>query len=406
MIQMIGMDHTSAPVDVRSVFAFRKSEIPDLMAELRRRLDAAGIVLLSTCNRMEIWVSSKKPIPCILEHLCALRGLQAGKYRACFTQRTDADAAKHLFELTAGLKSAIVAEDQILTQVKEAADLARLNHLSDSPLEVLFRSAVATAKRVKTEVVFHRGNATAIEKAIALVERRYFSLQGRKVLVIGNGEYGRLAAERLLAAGADVTVTIRQYHSGEVRIPEGAKAILYGDKYQILPDCHLVVSATASPNYTIFRDKLEDRSRRSTMVLIDLAVPRDIEPSIRELPGYELYDIDDFRSELGKENTEALEKAGAIIEEGLEDFHTWISFRDIIPLIDAIREASVKDISSRLEKPLRRLPISQEEKDALKVGIEDASGKVVANLFYHLRDTLDEESFRACLRAAGMFTGA
>lgn len=400
MIKMIGIDYTTAPVDIRSIFALRKSEMPETMEKLKHALGAAGVILLSTCNRMEVWVSSRKEIGDILSALCSISGLNSDEYKTYFVARQDDDAARHLFRLTSGLKSAIVAEDQILAQVKDASDLARMHKLIDSPLEVLFRSAITAAKRIKTEVVFHRGNATAIEKAIMLVEKEYFSLAGRQVMVIGNGEYGRLASAQLLKAGAKVTVTIRQYHSGEVKIPEGASAILYGDKYQLFPECDLVVSATSSPNYTLFYDKVSQCPVGDKKILIDLAVPRDIDPEIRKLPGYVVYDIDDFQSELGSENADALQQADAIIEEELDVFRAWISFRDVIPMIDEIRADAAKDITARLEKPLRKLHDAEAEKEALKKSIEDASGKVIANLFYYLRDNLDEEVFQACIQAA------
>lgn len=398
MIQMIGIDYTTAAVDTRSIFAFRKSELPELMRRLREKLGATGVVLLSTCNRMEVWVSSRKPIPDILEELCQIRSLRWENYRDSFVSRSGETAAKHLFLLTAGLKSAIVAEDQILSQVKEAEEFARLNKLIDSPLEVLFRCAVTAAKRVKTEVVFHRGSNTAIEKAICLIEKEYFSLRGKEAMVIGNGEYGRLAASRLLEAGAKVTVTIRQYHSGEVRIPEGASAILYGEKYRLFPQCDLVVSATSSPNYTLFYDKVARCENHKQKILIDLAVPRDIEPEIGKLPGYVLYDIDDFQNELGQENQEAFLQAEHIIEEALNEFRVWISFRDVIPMINSVKEAAAREITARLERPLQKLDADQ--RDSLKKSIEDASSKVVANIFYDLRDTLEEDVFRACLQAA------
>lgn len=400
MIQMIGIDYTTAPVDIRAVFALRRSEMPETMEKLKNALGASGVILLSTCNRMEIWVSTRNAVSGILETLCSIIGLEPEGYRSCFVTRQEDEAARHLFRLTSGLKSAIVAEDQILTQVKDASDLARMHKLIDSPLEVLFRSAITAAKRVKTEVTFHRGNATAIEKAIALVEQEYFPLAGRQVMVIGNGEYGRLASAQLLKAGAKVTVTIRQYHSGEVKIPEGASAILYGEKYTLFPDCDLVVSATTSPNYTLFCDKVAKCPVNGKKILIDLAVPRDIDPEIRKLPGYVVYDIDDFQSELGSENADALHQADAIIEEELEEFRAWISFRDVIPMIDAIRADAVGDIIARLEKPLHKLPAEDDAKDALTASIEDASGKVIANLFYYLRDNLDEGAFRACIQAA------
>lgn len=410
MISMIGIDHTTAPVDVRSLFAFRKSEMPNIMEGLKESFEAEGILILSTCNRTELWLSEAENIrkesspeekkKYILKEVCRVVNLNADDYIDAFIYREDEEAKEHLFWMTSGLKSAIIAEDQIISQVKDAAENARNLHFADGSLEVLFRKAVTAAKRVKTETVFHRANATAIEQALNMLAEEGFTVKNKKCLVIGNGEYGRLAAATLIEAGADVTVTIRQYHSGEVLIPKGAKAILYGDKYEVIKDCELIVSATSSPNYTLFADKLKECPRKHPMILIDLAVPRDIDPDIAQIDGCRIFDIDDFKSYDNPENSEAYKKAKAIIDEELDDFRTWYQYRNAIPLISKVGKTAAMDIGGRLEKPLRKYVAEEDNRDALTAKIENASEKVFSNLFFYLRDHLDEETFRKVLNCA------
>ncbi|MCQ2451573.1 MAG: glutamyl-tRNA reductase [Oscillospiraceae bacterium] len=396
---MIGTDHTSASVNVRSIFTFRKNEIQEAMSWLKINLQANGVLLLATCNRMELWVDMDDNHPDLLEYLCRFKQVNPEDYRSGFVSREDKAAIEHLFYLTCGLRSAILAEDQILTQVKDALTAARMGYFTSSTLEVLFRTAISAAKKVKTKVAFTHADATAIGQAVRMLEAKGFSLEGKTCMVIGNGEYGRLAAETLRRRGADVTVTVRQYHSGMVLIPDGCKQIHYGEKMDLFPHCDLVVSATTSPNYTIYYDKVSLCKPDHPMVLIDFAVPGGSEPEIANLPGYTLYDIDDFRTEEGEQNRVALMQASAILEEKMAEFDSWQNTKDLFPRIDTIREQGGRDVSLRLTKPLKKLPLTAEELENLHGDIENASGKVITKLMYLLRDSLDEESFRKCVEA-------
>ncbi len=397
MIEMLGIDHNNAPLEVRSLFTFRKQEKIDLMERVKTNLQAEGAVLLATCNRMELWVSGPEAGEELLNELCAFKGLSSEDYAQYFRYRSGEEAISHLFALTCGLKSAIVAEDQILTQVKEALAFSREAYLSDSVLEVLFRMAVSAAKKVKTNVVFTHADNTAIDHALSMLARKGFTLQGKKCMVIGNGEYGRLAATTLARRGADVTVTVRQYHSGMVMIPEGCQMILYGDKMDLFPQCDLVVSATTSPNYTLFFDKVEPLKVDHPMILIDFAVPRDIDPDIAKLPGYTIYDIDDFQSDPGAVNEEAYAQAQAILDDQIHEFHLWMDYRDLVPHIGHIREAAVSDIHARLHREVRKILKEDDLAKKMEDRIDTASGKVVAKMMFMLRDALDEETFRRCV---------
>lgn len=397
MIRMIGIDHSLAPVSVRSKFTFLKNEMIEAMSVLKEDFHADGIIILATCNRMEVWMSGADTERPLLDAVCALKGLGADEYREFFVERNDEEAERHLFYLTSGLKSAIIAEDQILTQVGDALAFARANYFTDGVLEVLFRKAVSAAKKVKTEVHFTRANATAIGQAVELLKKKGFDPAGRKCMVIGNGEYGRLAALTLKDAGADVTVTVRQYHSGMVLIPEGCRQIHYGEKMDYFPQCDIVVSATASPNYTLFYDKVAPLRVDHPMMLIDFAVPPDIEPSIGSLPQYTLYDIDSFRTGRDEANREAYEQTRKILDAKLEEFRIWMNYRDLVPHIRYIQEEGTDDIERRLTKTFRKLHMEESDEKELRRHIEDASGKVISKMLFTLRDSLDEESFRRCI---------
>ncbi len=399
MIQMIGIDHTTASVDVRSVFSVKKSEMKDEMEWLRRRLHLDGVVLLNTCNRMELWVSGQDEEMDLLAALCEYKKLSKSQYEKYFLFRKEDAAIEHLMLLASGLVSAIMGEDQILSQVKKSIDFSRQERLSDGTLDVLFRMAVTVAKKIKSEITFHRANATAVEEVLALLKQQETRIENMKCLVIGNGEYGRLVANRLVEQKADVTVTIRQYHSGEVFIPKGCKTILYGDRYSVLKDCELVISATASPNYTITCDRVKECMDGRARTIVDLAVPRDVEPEVADIEGITLYDIDRFQRNLPPGNEDALQKARDLIRQKMKEFHLWYDYQDMVPLIQSLRESTVTDFNLRIHKTVNKLELSQDMQQELCAHMDDAVGKVTANLFYRMRDVLDQEEFKKCMKA-------
>lgn len=398
-ISMIGVDHSKAPLDIRALFAFSRKNAGDAMEKLKERPEIQGCILLSTCNRLEVWVSLRDQTEISLyDCLCELKGIQDKSYEKYFVKRTDKEAAEHLFYLAGGLKSQILGEDQILTQIKDALNLAREHFTTDSVLEVLFRMAVTAGKKIKTEVPFAHGNPSVIHQAIEFLEERNVSVRDKVCLVIGNGEMGKVAAQTLKECGADVTVTVRQYRSGMVNIPVGCKRMNYGDRMQQIPHCDLVVSATASPNFTLREELFEGVSVKDPLILIDLAVPRDIEPSLGEHPGITLYDMDTFRmEETPKELEEHLEAAGAIVRAQMDEFYLWLDGRDVIPRIQEIKEEAVHDLNLRIAKILKKTPMEEADRQRLEQAVETAAGKVVNKLIFGLRQNLDEEAFLDCV---------
>ena len=371
-ISMIGIDHNMAPVDIRALFAFTKKNAGEAMEKIKNQKGIYGCVILSTCNRLEIWASvDDDEEVCLYDCLCQLKGITEDSYREYFVERKDQEAVEHLFYLTSGLKSQIIGEDQILTQVKDALNLARENFAADGVLEVLFRMAVTAGKRIKTEVPFSHGNPSVIHQAIGFLAEQGYSLKDKVCMIIGNGEMGKVAAQALREAGADVTVTIRQYRSGVVNIPLGCKRINYGERMEYIPQCDLVVSATASPNFTLKEELFQELQLKNDLILIDLAVPRDLEPSIGKIQGLTLYDMDEF--------------------------FQWLDGRDLIPRIQEIKEEAVHDLNLRIAKILKKTPMEEDDRENLTQAVNTAAGKVVNKLIFGLRDSLNQEAFLECV---------
>ncbi len=399
-ISMIGIDHSKASVDIRAKFSFTKKRAIEAMKKLKEEHGILGCIILSTCNRMEVWVSMQDDEEISLyDFLCKEKEVEKDEYQDYFMKRENEEAVRHLFYLTSGLKSQILAEDQIITQVKDALTLARDAYCTDNVLEVLFRMAVTAAKKVKTEVTFSRANTSVIHQAMERLKNQGFSFEGKTCMVIGNGEMGKVTALALKEAGADVTVTVRQYRSGVVNIPQGCKLINYGERMELLPDCDLVVSATASPNYTLTKENFEEiKLDAASVVLIDLAVPRDIDPEVGKLQNVSLYDIDSFRIDAASPKLQAsMQKAGEILDDQMKEFYDWFNGRDIFPRIEEIKADAVEDLNLRITKILKKTPMEQKDRESLLRAIDTAAGKVVNKMIFGLRDSLEQEVFLDCV---------
>ena len=323
-VWMAGVDHTKADLDVRSVFSFTNKRIAQAYVDLKDTEGLEGCILMSTCNRMEIWFSvspraSFDPVALLCEYI----GVRTERYASYFIVRKGREAVDHLFRVAAGMESRIVGEDQIITQVGDALAFARSCYATDHTLEVLFRLAVTAAKRVKTESSISSNDQSVIHSALRNLRSEGIDVAGKRCMVIGNGMMGRISAQALMDAGADVTVTVREYHSGVVDIPPGAKRIGYKSRFDFLPGCDFVVSATTSPNYTLALGDLSPLIVEHNIYLIDLAVPRDIDPQCRALEWVTLYDIDSFGiAPMSDKLLAALEKAQGILNEEEERFFT------------------------------------------------------------------------------------
>lgn len=398
-VWMMGVDHNTADLDTRSRFSLtnkKKNRAYELIKDIH---EIKGCVILSTCNRTEWWMSLREEAEYDpLEFIYSFLELTQAEFSDHIYVKTGEEAIDHIFRLASGLESQIIGEGQILTQIVEALQSARINYSTDHILEVLFRLAVTAGKRVRTETDLSSADNSIIHTALNALEEKGYRVDGKKCLVIGNGMMGKLSATALLEKSAFVTVTVRQYTSGVVDIPRGAKRIDYADRYTVIPEYDLIVSATSSPNLTLTKEEMVKLDLKAPLCMIDLAVPRDIDPGISELKNTTLYDIDDFfvdrRSGKLKKN---ILKAEKILNEEKEVFTEWYEGRDIVAVISSIKEESAKDLSVRMTKVFKKLPLDDAEKESLKCEIEGAAERMMNKLLFGMRSRLSDESFSECM---------
>lgn len=377
------LDYKSANIDFREKVSFTAARVKEVIREIKKNYNISGVVLLSTCNRTELYISSSD-IDNIeaAEILCEAAGFKDEKNISLFNIKYNDEAILHLMEVACGLQSMVLCEDQIITQVKNAALIAREEKASDSVLETLFRLGATAAKKAKTQVRIKSVPNSAAESAIDFLAKKY-CLKNKKVLVIGNGETGRLCCKKLNESGAQVTITLRKYRHGETIVPYGCSTIAYDERAQILSKVDVVVSATSSPHYTITYDML-DKPGKKPEYFMDLALPRDIEPAIGDMEGIHCYNLDNICGDRAEINADEISKIKEIIEDYCLQFEKWNTFRRGAKLIKNIKQATFQKVSNSLDIT----DVSYEDCDL----IEQTVNKTVDIIIYSLKDELSYET--------------
>ncbi len=396
-IWMTGIDHNRAGLDVRSVFSFTRKKLAEAYPFFLAQNSVKGCVILATCNRTQLWFSVGEGADfCPEDVLCSFFRVDKGEYDRYLMNCEGWEAIDSLFRIAAGLESRIMGEDQIITQVGDALVTARSMKASDNILEVLFRTAVTAGKRVKTSVSLSTADKSVIHVALRELKERGTEISGRRAMVIGNGMMGRLSAQALLDEGADVTVTVRQYKSGIVDIPRGCRKINYDDRYKLFDECDIVVSATSSPHYTLEAEKLRKIKLYRQVLVIDLAVPRDIEPAIAGLENVEVHDIDDFHIDLKSDRVlENIRKAEKILREEETEFDNWYSCRDLVPRFAQIKEKCGEDVAARMSLFFKTEKLDKSLEKRIRREVESAVERMMNNLLFSMKDRLGDSDLRS-----------
>ena len=396
-LSMIGIDYHTASVEEREPFAFTDSGATRFMKSVKETDPNASCIVLSTCNRTELWFYNLTPDP--LDYLFSQLSLLKDSGRELFVRRAGAEAVFYLMELASGLHSQILGEDQIVSQVREALNRARECCKPDAVLDTLFRMAVTAAKKVKTETRIGSRDTSVPERAVSILEDKYGSFKGKQCLVIGNGEMGRLLAAWLVHKGACVSMTLRQYRKQDVMIPAGCGVVSYQDRYSAMGAMEFIFSATRSPHYTIrAQQAAETFKEHRSYVFTDLAVPRDLDPGLAELPGCCLLDMDDLGLQVSADDGE-LKKAEEIICEQSDEFMNWYYFRDYIPLVRAVGSAAGELTNAKLKKTYRELRKKHQDVCGLKKEVMRASESAVERILFGLKDVLPRQEWKHIFEA-------
>ena len=382
---MAGID-ASAPFEEREKLSLVRGQVQAMLPRIAEQTGCAA-VLLATCSRTELYLHAEgeRALPDPAEALCRAAGVAASEF---VTRREGADAVRHLMHVAAGMQSQIFGDDQIVSQVKDAVALAREAKTTDAVLDTLFRRAVTAGKRVRTETRLTGVPASAAEVGVRRAERFFGSLAGRRAVVIGNGEMGRLAARALVRAGSEVTVTLRTYRHGETLVPQGCGTVPYDRRLDAIEGADLVVSATTSPHFTLTAAQMQTLLCPPRL-LLDLAMPRDIESTAAGAQTA-LFNLDDL-GDLGDADDTSRETAECILDEETREFFAWLNYRAALPLIAKIKSAAIERV-----RHMRDYDALVAEGDAETLA-ELAVSRAVELVLGGMKEKVNVQSMKDCL---------
>jgi glutamyl-tRNA reductase len=376
----LGLNHTSAPVHLRERLAFDEEQI---RASLSRfscgHFDSplAELIIISTCNRIELYAACDGLSYADLESfLSSTRGVPVQEFQSYLYYLQDLDAAQHLFDVAAGLDSLVIGEPQILGQITRSLELARGQNAVGPLLNRLFQAAIHAGKRARTETAISRNPASVSSLAASVAEKALGHIKTASVAVLGAGEMAELTVEALRKRGAEkIRVINRTLERAQALAQRwGAESATFEFLQQALAEADILVSSTGAPHLVIsaplVAEAMRSRAERP-LVLIDIAVPRDIDPDAENIPHVKLFDIDGLNAQLEDSLTRRLEEVPQvkqILEEEIVEFEEYLKSVEMLPIIADIHQQAEAIRLTELEKTLRRLPdLTEAERQRIEV---------------------------------------
>jgi len=364
---LVGLSHRTAPVELRERVDFQARGVADALAALAARGTTREAAIVSTCNRAELYVACDDVVATrgdLVDFVSAFNGVPRPDVAPHLYDAADLEAARHLFRVAAGLESLVVGEPQILGQVKEAHTAATVSQTAGPVLNRLFHASFAVGKRVRTETGLGSGAVSISYAAVSLARKIFGDLGGRSVLVIGAGEMGKLTALHMKSQAVKHVTIVSRTMAHAARTAEaigGASAAPWEELDVVLGASDIVITATGAAAPILTKAHIESvmrpgRSRR--LFIIDIAMPRDVEPAAGEIEQVFLYNIDDLqatvRENLARRESE-VSRAEAIVADEIEKFGAWLRARGAIPTVvalrqrfEAIRRAELERLESKL----------------------------------------------------------
>ncbi|HEY1263211.1 MAG TPA: glutamyl-tRNA reductase [Terriglobales bacterium] len=362
-LQLIGVNHKTAPIEVRERLAIPESKLADAMKRLLGHPGVEEGLILSTCNRVEVLAQTRNGSCDLRDFLHNYFKVEPVQFDPHLYEYREIEAVRHLFRVAASLDSMVVGEPQILGQVKEAYATARAVGAVHSQMDLLLTRAFAVAKRVRTETAVGSSAVSVASVAVELAKKIFGSLKGKHVCLIGAGKMSELAARHLQAQGAaSIFVANRTYERAtQLAAKFSGQAIHFSDIYEHCDKADIVISSTGAP-VAIFRrehgERFLARRKNRPMFFIDIAVPRDVDPAMNELDGIFVYDIDDLQQAVAAHTADRrreAERAEAIVQVEVEKFVSRLQTLDVVPTIvslqdhlETIRQAEIDRVRGRL----------------------------------------------------------
>jgi len=363
IFHLIGVNHRSAPLEVRERFAIPEARLPDAVARLAKFPGVEEALVVSTCNRTDLLARSRNGSLDLRAFLADYFQVPTAEFELYVYEHSAEDAIRHLFRVTASLDSMVIGDSQILGQVKEAYAVARAAGAIHSHLDALVTRAFAVAKKVRRETSVGSSAVSVASVAVELAQKIFGSLKGRTVYLVGAGKMSELAARHLIAHGAGTIYVANRTHerAQQLALEFHGHAVPFEQLYDTVDRADIVITSTGAPHAIFRREHGElflQRRRNRPMFFIDIAVPRDVDAELNQLDHLFVYDIDDLQSvassHLADRHREA-ERAEAIVAAEVERFSARLQTLDVVPTIvsfqehlETIRQAEIDRVRGRL----------------------------------------------------------
>lgn len=386
-LHTIGLNHKSAPIEIREKLAFNTSSIPIALSSLTQSFPSSEAVILSTCNRVEVYGTSPDDSlneESLLDFFSAFHGLPKEKFAEHMYHYQNLNAVKHLFFVTSSLDSLVVGESQILSQVKEAYMTSISQEATGTILNQLFQRALSVAKDIHTCTNISKGKVSVSTVAVEFAIKIFKDFSDKTVFIIGAGEMCELVLKHLVEKGAKTTIVAnRSFDKAQALADEyQGKAINYESLEEYLPQADIIISSTSAPHYVIHTEHVKNaiKSRRGNpMLLIDIAVPRDINPEIARIDNVYLYNVDDLQTVVNKnidEREKEMNQCQIMIEKEVEKFMAWFEELKIGPAIAQLRDHFHK--------------IGEDELQRLRPKLENIAHEEWEHIVYSMQRTLNK----------------
>ena len=399
-IVTVGTSHHIAPLDFRERLSFPDSQLETAFQSLREHHDVRETVILSTCNRVEIHAATNGNDGCaaLSDFLSDYHQLDPQQLRNSTYSYQNLDAIRHLLKVTASLDSMVVGEPQILGQVKDAYDKSLSAGATGAVLNRLFGKAIGVGKRVRTETHIGAGAVSISFAGVELAKKIFQSLEDKTVVIIGAGEMSELTARHLVENGVAKVIVANRTYERAVTIAEKFNGIpfTYDADLSFLVDADIVISSTNAPHYLIDRQSLAEimkKRKHRYMFLIDIAVPRDIDPDVSKIPNAFLYNIDDLQAVVASNLKERQREAGIaeqIVEEEALKLHSQLQTLEATPTIKALNQQFQQIARQEVETCFRKAGLSSQQQKLVESMTQSIVKKLLHQPTRNLRQSVNE----------------
>ena len=394
---LIGVSHKTSPLELRERFSLSEAQIPGALHQLHAEPEIEEAMIISTCNRVEFVLKphgKRDGMAGFRRFVETYYGLPYDDFAHSFYVHRDYEAVRHLFRVASGLDSMVVGEPQVLGQVKRAYFLAKEFDACGNSLEAVFKPVFSVAKRIRTETRVAEAPVSISSTAVDLVEHAFGGLHGKTVMIIGSGQMGELAARHLVSKGASTLLVSNRTHAQAVALAQALRglAVHFSEIWEAMKRTDIVISCTGCPHFIITRDDMkrlmEERAGRP-IFLIDIAVPRDIDPAVREVPGCTLVNIDGLQEAANnnlRERQKALKAADRILTEEIALFRERQEQLNVVPTIVSLRR-HIEEIRQAELKRMRRLfgELTPQQEQALESLTQGLVNKILHTPFTELK---------------------